>query len=171
MSCVKFFQRHRGWNVGQELVQTDQDHQSHQLPNDLDTYIWRYWPYCKKYLKSTPQKNPQIVTQNFFQRISCWPPTSVIECQKFVRHKCMWCNVCKKCRVWIFWNLILNINQFATKRAQSNRFATKRAQSNILVHFVCLWWQKSKYQSIISINQTTKVINNKDNQIFLVFTL
>ena len=31
VSCVKFFQRLRGCNVGPKLVQTDQGYQSHQL--------------------------------------------------------------------------------------------------------------------------------------------
>ena len=37
-----FFQRVRGYDMYQKLVQTDQDYQSHQLLSDLDTYKRRY---------------------------------------------------------------------------------------------------------------------------------
>ena len=60
MSPVKFFQRLRGYGMYQELVQTDQVNQSHQLPTDLDTYKWRYWLYCKKSPFLLPQKNPHV---------------------------------------------------------------------------------------------------------------
>ena len=43
----KFFQRSRGYNMYQKLVQTDQGYQSHQLLSDLDSYRRRYWSFFK----------------------------------------------------------------------------------------------------------------------------
>ena len=37
-----FFQRPRGYNMYQKLVQTDQDYQSHQILSDLNSYRRRY---------------------------------------------------------------------------------------------------------------------------------
>ena len=43
MSSMKIFQRARGYNMYQKLVQTDQGYQSHQLLSDLNSYRRWYW--------------------------------------------------------------------------------------------------------------------------------
>ena len=55
----KCFQRLRGYHIGQKLVQTNQDYQSHQLPTDLDKCTQKSMPLKKgglRFLESPLKK-------------------------------------------------------------------------------------------------------------------
>ena len=52
----KNFQGLPVYNIGSKHVQTDQGYQSHRLPSDLDTYMWRYWQFFKTAPNPPPPK-------------------------------------------------------------------------------------------------------------------
>ena len=58
MSCMKIFQRLRGCNAGQKLVQTDQGHQSHQLDRFGHLYV-KILTILQKYPQIPPKKTSQ----------------------------------------------------------------------------------------------------------------